>query len=245
MTFRNDSLTLCDVGPVKRIDILPDDVLIEIFDFYMEIRSLLGNKTRVEVWQSLVHVCRRWRRLVLGSPRRLDLQLYCTPETPARDTLDVWPALPLIVEGNMASSSGTYNIIAALGQSIHVCKVMLWDLSGWQLEDVSAAMQVPFPELTHLRLYSNGETGETLPVIPDSFLGGYAPRLQDFSLNGIPIPGLPKILLSATHLGYLWLLDIPHSGYFSPKEIVTLLSVLSSLTMLHLEFQSPQSRPDR
>jgi hypothetical protein len=104
-------------------------------------------KTGVEAWQSLVHVCRRWRSLVLASPRRLDLRLYCTPETPAKAKLDIWPALPLIVEGNMALSSGTDNIMAALEKSNRVCQVYLRDLAGWQLEQVLAAMQVPFPEI--------------------------------------------------------------------------------------------------
>jgi hypothetical protein len=88
---------------------------------------LYGEKKRVEAWQLLVHVCRQWRYLVFGSRCRLYLQLYCTPKTPARDTLDVWPALPLIVRGNMALalSSGTDNIIAALGHSNRVCEVNL------------------------------------------------------------------------------------------------------------------------
>jgi len=36
----------------------------------------LPAKRRADAWQSLVHVCRRWRSLVFGSPRRLNLQLY-------------------------------------------------------------------------------------------------------------------------------------------------------------------------
>ncbi len=75
-------------------------------------------------------------------------------------------------------------------------------------------------------------------------LGGSAPRLRHFSLNAIPFPGLPKLLLSANHLVALWLTDIPHSGYISPEAMVALISVLSSLETLLLGFQSPQSRPD-
>jgi hypothetical protein len=228
----------CDVGQVIRIDVLPDDVLLEIFCFYVDM-SPWYEKRGVETWQTLIHVCRRWRTVVLGSPRRLNLQLYCTPKTPANDILDVWPALPLIVDGYM-NSSGTDNIIAALGQSNRVCQVSL-ELAGLQLEQVLAAMQVPFPELTELWLDSKGGT---LPVIPDSFLDGSAPRLRRFSLSGIPFPGLPKLLLSAPHLVDLHLFDIPHSGYISPEAIVALISELSSLDTLLLTFQSPQSRPD-
>jgi hypothetical protein len=29
----------------------------------------------IQAWHTLVHVCRKWRTVVLGSPRRLDLRL--------------------------------------------------------------------------------------------------------------------------------------------------------------------------
>jgi F-box associated protein len=82
----------CDVGQVIQIGVLPDDVLLEIFDFYLEKRWRRGKKKDVEKWKSLVHVCRRWRSIVFRSPYRLDLKLFCTPKTPSKDTLDVWPA---------------------------------------------------------------------------------------------------------------------------------------------------------
>ena len=202
-----------------------------------------GDKTEIEAWQVLVHVCRRWRNLVFRSPRRLKLLLYCTPETPAKDKLDVWPALPLYVRGKMTISSGTDNVIAALGRSNRVYAVSLWGLARWQLENVMAAMQVPFPALTAIimRLTSHDET---LSAIPDSFLGESATSLQYFLLDGIPFLGLPKLLSSANHLVSLSLKNIPHSGYISPEAIVALLSILSSLRTLCLGFRSPQSRPD-
>jgi hypothetical protein len=224
-----------------RMDVLPDDVLHEIFEFYAKMYSPYGKKTEIEAWQTLIHVCRRWRSLVLGSPRRLNLHLCCTPETRARDTLDIWPTLPLIVMGNIALSSGTDNIVAALGQNNRVCRVDLLGLAGRQSEEVLAAMQVPFPKLTHLRLRSYGETP---PVIPDSFSGGSAPCLQYFELSAILFPGLPKLLLSANHLVDLRLLKTHHSGYISPEAMVNLLSVLTSLVTLYLEFLSSRSRPN-
>ena len=193
----------------------------------------------IEAWQSLVHVCRRWRSLVFESPRHLELKLCCTPKTPAKDRLDIWPALPLVIDGILTSRSGTDNIIAALEQSDRVCQVNLIS-SSRELEQVLTPMQVPFPELTDLRLFSFVET----PAIPDSFLGRSAPRLQCLALQSIPFPGLPKLLLSATHLTRLILSDIPHSGYISPQAIVAPLSMLSSLKELSLGFRSPQSSPD-
>ncbi len=224
-----------------RIDILPDNVLLDIVDFYVNIESPFLFKVEIERWQSLVHVCRRWRSLVFGSPRRLNLRLYCTPKTPVRDTLDVWPALPLIVWGSMTPSSGVDDVVVALEQGNRVCQLSLQHLAERQLDKLLAAMQVSFQELTRLRLFSDSETS---PVVPDSFLGGSAPHLRTLELEGIPFPGLPKLLLSATHLVYLQLSNIPHSGYISPETMVALLSVLSSLQWLTLRFQSPQSRPD-
>ena len=73
----------CDVGLVKRIGILPDDILLEIFHFYVDVkRQLYEGKARVEAWQALVHVCRRWRNLVFRSPRRLNLRLIVHPKHP-------------------------------------------------------------------------------------------------------------------------------------------------------------------
>ncbi len=122
-----------------RIDVLPDDVLLEIFDFYMNMIPLFAGKTEIEAWQSLVHVCRRWRSLVFGSPLRLNLQLVCTSKTPARYTLDVWPALPLLIKGIITLSSGVDNIIVALGQINRVCQVLLSGLAHRQFEKALAA----------------------------------------------------------------------------------------------------------
>jgi hypothetical protein len=139
----------CDLGQVKRIDVLPDDVLLEIFDFYVD-QDDVGlpqnpwhtNGKKIVAWQVLVHVCRRWRSLVFRSPRRLNLRLFCTSETPAKNTLDVWPALPLIVLGDEALLLGTDNVIAALEQNNRVCQIALNITRNWQLEEVMAAMEV-------------------------------------------------------------------------------------------------------
>ena len=140
------------------------------------------------------------------------------------------------------TSSGADNIIAALERSNRgVCEVNL-KLAGPQLEQVLAAMQVPFPELTDLHLFSEDET---LSVIPDSFFDGSAPRLRTVDLSGIPFPGLPNLLLSATRLVSLELTDVPDSGYISSEATVALISVLSSLESFSLVFRSPRSRPDR
>ena len=219
---------------------LTDDALLAIFDFCPGEGE--GVKEETMAWQTLVHVCRRWRIIVFESSRRLRLQLVCTFGTPARKTLDAWPALPLVVLCyNGRPIENMDNIVAVLERSNRVCRIELSGLSSSSLGIVSAAMQEPFPELIQMELSS---FDEAVPVLPDSFLGGSAPHLRILRLNGISFPGLPKLLPSATHIVHVNLFNIPHSGYFSPEAIVAALSTLISLEQFRLAFISPQSRPD-
>ena len=221
------------------IDILPDDVLLEIFDFL--VAEFNGFETEnCKWWRTLVHVCRKWRNLIFGSPHRLNLRLVCSDRTRVREMLDVWPPLPIVIHHSNRQKWGWDNVIAALERNDRVCQITLeLDL---QWEKVLDAMQELFPTLTHLMLSSDIE----IPlVIPDSFMGGSAPRLQYLQFERVPIPRLTKLLLSATDLVHLKLRHIPHSGYISPEAMVTCLSMLPRLEELYLTFESPRSRPNR
>ena len=231
------SIDWCDVARVT-IDMLSEVPLLEIFGFYVG-----GHGVRKDAWYTLVHVCRKWRDVAFRSPRRLDLRLLCKPSTTVRETIDAWPLLPILVSchGLDYEEWGVDNIIAVLEHNDRIHQLHLTDYPNSQMEKVLAAMQQPFPALEGLALASTSET----VVVPASFLGGSAPRLQTLWLGSIPFPGLPKLLLSATHLVELYLHDIPHSGYFSPEAMVTALSALTSLEILNIEFNSPRSLPDR
>jgi hypothetical protein len=227
---------------------LPDDVLLEIFHFHVDQpwEEYEHEEKAMKAWQSLVYVCRRWRSIVFGSPRRLELRLVCTPSTRTRDTVDVWPALPLVIKNWNYGKGSVDNIVDLLEHSDlvrRITQINLEFVSSSELEDLSEAMQVPFPELTTLDLHHYDETEPVVPL-SDSFLGGSAPRLRSLRLDRIHYPGLPKLLLSATHLTRLSLFDIPHSGYISPEAMVACLSTLTSLEQLSLEFQPPWPCPD-
>jgi hypothetical protein len=102
-----------------------------------------------------------------------------------------------------------------------------------------AAVKDPFPQLISLKLDSDDET---VPILPDSFLGGSAPHLRLLSLCGIPFPEVRTLLLSIRNLVGLRLWSIPHSGYISPEAVVTCLSALTGLRVFFLGFRSPQSQ---
>ena len=223
------------------VDILPDVALLEIFDVYTH-EEVDEDKEGIEAWQTLVHVCRKWRNVVFGSPRRLNLRLYCSSGTPVRETLDVWPLLPIVIGVYPVDKWDNDNIIAALEHNDRICKLVIIDIPNSKTEKALAALQQPFPALTFLQLMFWNDTG---PVLPASFLGGSAPALQSIWLDRIPFPGLPKLLLTATNLNTLNIQHIPHSGYISPEAMATALSVLTRLKSLSIEFESPRSRPDR
>ncbi|KAH9970667.1 hypothetical protein BJV74DRAFT_990500 [Russula compacta] len=221
------------------IGTLPDDTLLEIFSFYVDGSGL-------DAWFTLVHVCRSWRYVVFASPRRLQLQLFCTAKRPVREMLDIWPSFPITIERCDSSTSlveGADNIIAALEHNERVREIFLKDIPSSTLESFAAAMQEPFPELTDLELRSNDEA--VWVVLPEAFLGGCAPCLRSCKLDNLPFLALRNLLWSARHLVDLCLRNIPHSAYIPPEAMVTCLSMVPSLETLVLVFRSPRSRPDR
>ena len=228
------------------IDVLPDNVLLEIFDFYgddptSKIAILFSNTWK---WDTLTQVCRRWRHVIFGSPRRLDLRLICSDTTPTRSSLDIWPPLPITV---MCISShpqwgekGVENMIAAIERRNRISEIYISNIHGPPLEKLVAVMHEPLPILTDLFLTSNDES---TPVLPMTFLGGSAPYLRTFLLKGIPFPTFPKFVLSATYITSLRLFDIPHPGYISPEVMAISLAALPNLKYLSFGFRSPLSRP--
>ena len=242
-------MKFCDADrlyyPQATIDALPDNVLLETFKLYLgkDDPVIFDYGHNYNGWQTLVHVCRRWRSIVFASPRRLDLKLYCTPQRSVNSkTLDIWPELPIVIYAEkMKSREDATNIIAALRHHNRVCQI---HYSSWQqpqepLLEEFAEIDEPFPVLTSLDLACSSRN---VPVLPDSFLGGTAPRLRSLYLNGIPYPSIGNLLSSTTNLVRLSLWRIPHSGYIAPETIIPCLSTLPRLESLTLGFEYPQSR---
>jgi F-box-like len=225
--------------PRVTIGSLPDEVLLEIFDFYLVPRWN---------WHALVHVCRRWRYVVFASPLRLELELLCTPMMPVKKQLDIWPALPLVihfgeVDSQRCNTEDDYdNVIAALERPDRVRRLVIASLTSRLFERIAPVMQEPFPALTSLWLQSHNAA---LHVLPATFLNGSASSLQSLTLEGISFTLLPTLLLSANDLVYLELRRIPNTGYVSPEAMATCLSALTRLEYLDISFESPTPHPKR
>ena len=256
------------------IDILPDDVLLHIFlidgkidsdvhDYhkpYVTVTAIGGLEAAKPPWwwYRLVHVCRRWRSIIFASPNFLELRLVCGPRTPM-ELIGIWPPLPIIMTNSFKFSSRTrdkerdyqrtpedYDFDAATVHPNRVREICFFRLTISMLQRLGSAtlMQEQFPALTRLILHQ-GRYAHPVPALPDRFLGGSAPLLQYLELDCVSFPALPKFLLSTTHLVRLILRYIPHTGYFSPEAIVTVLARMTNLESLDIDFESPLSRPHR
>jgi hypothetical protein len=215
------------------IDVLPGDVLLSVFACYVD------EATDVEGWRTLVHVCRRWRNFVFGSPRCLHLRIACTNKSHVKEKLDVWPRLPIVVSGYCDSITCLDNIEAALQHSDRVCQIELMVNARQMIpvKDAFAALEKPFPALTDLDLSQWPVSNASGCLDLFKFLKGSS-HLRTLSLGGITIPQFPALLAYSMDLKNLHLHDIYYYEYLRPDKMATALSALTSLETLSLRFTS-------
>ena len=169
----------------------------------------------------------------------LRLQLFCTHGTPVQKTLHIWPALPIVVEyGGLPKLDPPVpededNIIAALKQSDRVISISLTVTTS--LIEKLSEVEKPFSELQDLVLLS--QDGEPL-TLPRTFRCGQ--RLRRLHSTGIEFPALllPLYSSSFTHLLDLQLHDAFLPWEFSPVILKNVLSEMTQLRSLSLNFSS-------
>jgi hypothetical protein len=185
------------------------------------------------------------RAIVFASPHRLDLRISCTRKTRVKEMLDIWPALPLMIQASWYDApeeEGADNVVAALERNDRIYEIFLEGSPKPLLERFGAAMQEPFPALTSIFITASDDS-VPVAVFPETFLGGFATHLRSCQLRSLEIPGIWTLLSTANHLVYLRLPRIPHSTYISPEELSTCLAAMPNLQELAIGFQSPLSRP--
>ncbi|KAH9059927.1 hypothetical protein EDB87DRAFT_1619267 [Lactarius vividus] len=212
------------LGQHVSIEVLSDDVLLAVFGFY--VASLSWH------WHRLAHVCQRWRLIVFGSPRSLDLQLYCTPRTPVKNTLDCWPAFPINIRcrrSQHADASCMYlppedgdNVIAAL-QCHNRVRSMDLCLTYSVIEKLSTQVKEPLSELEYLVLRSISSRH----FFPSNLPFRWGSRLRVLHLTDISLPSLPLLLSSSPNLVDL---QLHRSSQFPPPA--ALANALSGMTRL-------------
>jgi hypothetical protein len=180
-----------------------------------------------------VHICRKWRHIVLVSHRALRLRLFCTRGTPVLKALDLWPALPIALEYggspelNPPAPEDEGNILAALNRSDRVSSIHL-TVTKSLLEKLSA-IRGQFSELEELVLLSR--SGRQLSL-PRTFL--WAPRLRRLHSTRVAFSAPLQLLSSSRDLVDIQLHDISDDGCLSPMALADALSRMAQLRSLSL-----------
>jgi hypothetical protein len=228
------------------IHILNDDVLLNIFHLYRLAApgeygagNLKSIWPRQRWWYKLAHVCRLWRNLILESPSRLDLHLFCTNGVPVADMLAHSPPLPLTIcydtldrERTAKDESG---ILLALSHRDRVHHIYFWRLPN--VDKFVSVMDDQCPILERINIYSLTEVN--LPVTFE------APNLRHLRLWMASIPiGSPLLTTCAAGLVTLELYAIPAPANFPPSYILTRLSLMLQLEKLSISFNSSSPNGD-
>ena len=148
--------------------------------------------------------------------------------------LGIWPAVPIAIWASRLRGEIEENAIAALEHEGRVSQISVYDNSNHALRRFVEAMNRSFPALDDLSIESKDCTSM---VLPDSFLGGCAPRLRSLRLHNVAFLALPKLLLSATGLVNLSLSHVTRSERLSPEVVVNFLSLLTVLERFSIEFK--------
>jgi len=231
------------------IHVLNDDCLLRIFSLYrpplldedevVDIRILQGGEWgRERWWYKLVHVCRRWRYLILQSAAHLGVCLVCTYGTPVADMLAHSPPLPLVIDTvdnfQDISAEDEERITFVLQHSDRVRRIR-FRMSVSNLEKLILAMDKEFPMLEYLYIAPPTKHNITL-VFPQTFR---APQLRQLILINLATPIGSPLIATAPGLVTLALDYIHPSAYFSPHDLLAQLSLMPQLETLGITFHSP------
>ena len=138
-------------------------------------------------WYRLVHVCQRWRNLILGSASYLGLCLVCTYDTPVADMLAHSPPLPLVIDyqDHDITADDEEAIILALTQRDRVRRIRL-GIPVLKLQKPIMVIDGEYPILEHLILGDLAEEKSTVLIFPET---PQTPRLRHLDIKfSIQIP---------------------------------------------------------
>ena len=219
---------------------LNDDLLLNIFDW-----CRLCNKTIVgrgwipeRWWYKLIHVCRKWRHLILTSPTRFDLHLVCTYGVPVEAMLSHSPTLPLILyypgTSGKLSAMDEGSVILALQQRERVRRIHVAAPTA-VLCNLFKAMDCAFPTLEILSLHLSTKSRAGLGL-PEKF---HSSLLRHLTLSNISLPIQSQLLRLAEGLITLQFWNFPSSPEFHPAHLVAQLPGMSRLEALVVQFYAP------
>ena len=235
--------------PITPIHILDNDSLLEIFSLcrpltWDESEStndeafVEGGRNRERWWYTFVHVCRRWRFVMLECASHLHLSLVCARGTPVAAMLANSPPLPIIIDHfdqrYGITAGDEQGIILALHHRDRVRHIRLRNPISL-LQKFIIALDGEFPILEDLLIQNR-----SYPIlanmslnIPKTFR---APHLRHLMLIGFDIPIGSPLNTTMGNLVTLNLDLIPPqaSAYFHPETLLQQISLMPHLKMLRI-----------
>ena len=177
-------------SPNLTINNLPNELLLEIFDFYrrgIDPYDRLWKKKCV--WIDLTHVCRKWRAAMFASSSRLELGVIVGPDKPSYIKTILSGPLPILIDyqcrDKYINKSALWRLRAALGYPDRVREISFEGTDGW-FKQFFKATDCSFPILESLSLRFELRHGHgNYPKIPDTFLRG--PDLSDLHLRRLQL----------------------------------------------------------
>jgi hypothetical protein len=221
-----DDESLLNVFYICRPSVLEEN---EVGDIWL--RSLVGERW----WYKFVHVCRRWRYLILGSASYLRLALLCTRGTPVAAMLLHSPLLPLIIHYNdiyiHLTAEDEEGIMHAL-QSRNRVRLINLQMSVSSLQKLVMAIDGEFPTLEFLNIEPPAKQNARFSL-PPTF---EAPQLRHIWLDYFTNPIRSPFLTSAVGLVTLFLRWIHTTTYIQPEHLLRAISLLPHLEQLKIGF---------
>lgn len=230
------------------IHILDDDSLLKVFYLFrpdiLDEDKIYSNQffkgakwDHERWWYKFVHVCRRWRYLILGSASHLGLSLVCTRRTPVAVMLAHSPPLPLIVDHlydyDHITTKDEENIMFALRHPDRVRRIRL-KMPILDLRKIITAMDGEFPILAYLYIRPQ-EKDDTGLVLPQTFR---APHLRHLILGNFSLQMGSPLLIAVVSLVTLSLGWIHPSVYVPPNQLLHRHSLMPQLEVLKITFHS-------
>jgi hypothetical protein len=225
------------------IDILDDDSLLNIFYLYRPLPSGEGDdEARLfggdegwddgHWWYKLVHVCQRWRNLILGSASYLGLCLICTFGTPVADMLAHSPPLPLVVfyDHDDVGAKDEEGLILALEQRDRVRRIRL-RMNISKLQEFIMVISEEYLILEYLVISIPNPSPDLCLMLPETL---QAPHLRHLVLSGLSLPIGSRLLTTAVGLVSFSLIITNLSTYFlfQPHTLLQWISFMPQLETL-------------
>ncbi|KAI0271312.1 hypothetical protein BC834DRAFT_1005720 [Gloeopeniophorella convolvens] len=180
-------------------------------------------------WYKLVHVCRRWRKLVLSWASRLELYAHLTAKIPAREMLAHFPSLPITVHYTPPGSLDCLVTALEHPARVHVFYVNMPpgpDLIFWLFSQ-------PLPALARFDLRFTKDARAPCAAR----VGAAVARVRSLTIHGLSLPTLAPLLMSTTALVSLALENICPMTHLQLDVLRAYLCAMPFLRNLILTFR--------